>query len=75
MQRFLSVHDAIYNHFNLQRHLISAAAPSRTCKHVLSGKGHKCRAGQLFQLLTETTQVIRQEGRCECITAPFDFLT
>ena len=23
MQRFLSVHDAIYNHFNLQRHLIS----------------------------------------------------
>jgi len=23
MQRFLSVHDAVYNHFNLQRHLIS----------------------------------------------------
>jgi len=23
MQRFLSVHDAIYNHFNVQRHLIS----------------------------------------------------
>jgi len=23
MQRFLSVHDAIYNQFNLQRHLIS----------------------------------------------------
>jgi len=23
MQRFLSVHDAIYSHFNLQRHLIS----------------------------------------------------
>lgn len=23
MQRFLSAHDAIYNHFNLQRHLIS----------------------------------------------------
>jgi putative transposase len=23
MQRFLSVHDAIYNHFNLQRHLIT----------------------------------------------------
>lgn len=23
MQRFLSIHDAIYNHFNLQRHLIS----------------------------------------------------
>jgi len=23
MQRFLSVHDAIYNHFNLQRHLVS----------------------------------------------------
>jgi len=23
MQRFLPVHDAIYNHFNLQRHLIS----------------------------------------------------
>lgn len=23
MQRFLSAHDAIYNHFNLQRHLVS----------------------------------------------------
>jgi len=23
MQRFLSIHDAIYNHFNLQRHLVS----------------------------------------------------
>ena len=27
MQRFLSVHDAIYNQFNLQRHLISRPSP------------------------------------------------
>ncbi len=30
MQRFLSTHDAIYNHFNLQRHLISRPTLRRT---------------------------------------------
>ena len=30
MQRFLSVHDAIYNHFNLQRHLISRQTLNQT---------------------------------------------
>ena len=30
MQRFLSVHDAIYNHFNVQRHLISRRALHQT---------------------------------------------
>ena len=30
MQRFLSAHDAIYNHFNLQRHLISRRTRHQT---------------------------------------------
>jgi putative transposase len=30
MQRFLSIHDVIYNHFNLQRHLISRRNLRRT---------------------------------------------
>jgi len=30
MQRFLSVHDAIYNQFNVQRHLISRRTPHQT---------------------------------------------
>jgi len=34
MQRFLSVHDAIYNHFNLQRHLISRQTLCQTRRDV-----------------------------------------
>ena len=30
VQRFLSVHDAIYNHFNLQRHLVSRRVLHKT---------------------------------------------
>jgi putative transposase len=36
MQRFLSIHDAIYNHFNVQRHLISRQTLRQTRAEVFA---------------------------------------
>ncbi len=36
MQRFLSVHDAIYNHFNVQRHQVSRRTLHQTCTKVFA---------------------------------------